>query len=116
MRLITALFESRRRPPPPEQAIPETRMDRLRQSYRRRLSDALEDVFHRACVENDFRTAACLYAVLEDMYRRRAKTHGAERRFSEEVLVRAREALEQCRDRVRNMNRPEPKLISSDAG
>ena len=111
MRLLTALFESRRRVP--EQDIPETRMDRLRQSYRRRLSDALEDVFHRACTENDFRTAACLYAVLEDMYRRRQNTYGSERRFSEDVLTRAREALEQCRARVRQNSKPEPKLIES---
>ena len=110
MRLITALFESRRRPAP-EPNIPETRMDRLRQSYRRRLSDALEDVFHRACVENDFRTAACLYAVLEDMYRRREKTYGSERRFSEDVLTRAREALEQCRARLQ---RPTPKLLANE--
>ena len=51
MKLITALFETRMRGG--LQGIPGARMERLRQSYRRRLSDAIEDVFNRACQDGE---------------------------------------------------------------
>jgi hypothetical protein len=93
---IAALFDLRNRQP--EQDIPANRMLRLRQSFRRRLSDSLEDVFHRACVEQDVRTAAGLFAVLEDVHLRRRQIHNYDRRFSDDVLLKARAALEQCRE------------------
>lgn len=54
MRKLTRLFE----PHPKTQplTIPENRMSRVRQSFRRRLSDSVEDVFQRACVEKDIHT------------------------------------------------------------
>ena len=93
---LSKLFDSRPREPE-TQDIPEGRMNRLRQSFRRRLGDALEEVFHRACVENDLRTAAGLYAVLEDLHHRRVTAHGYDRRISEEILQKAREELDRCR-------------------
>ena len=80
-----------------EQLVPAQRMDRVRQSFRRRLSDEVEEVFYRACAENDSRTAAGLYAMIEDMNTRRRQQHGLERRISDERLANAWEALERCR-------------------
>jgi|ERR1700734_1130453 hypothetical protein len=77
-----------------EQIIPAHRMDRIRESLRRRLSDQVEEVFYRACTEKDRRTAAALYAILEDMYARREKQFGNERRISDRSLAEARKALE----------------------
>lgn len=94
---LRSLFESR--PTETVQAIPSGRLDRLRQSFRRRLSDAVEEVFHRACVENDLRTAAGLYAILEDIHIRRVKAHGTfDRRISDEALIKARSELDRCRE------------------
>ena len=99
MKLITALFEARQFNAN-EQNIPESRMERLRQSYRRRMSDALEEVFHRACVEADLRTATCLFAVLQDLHHRRRSTYGGERRFAEDAIAKAELELERCRTSV----------------
>lgn len=78
-------------------AIPLERMNRLRHAYQRRLGDQLEDVFHRACVEGDARTAAGLYAVLEDLYTRRVQEKTSERRIHDDAMIKARAALERCR-------------------
>lgn len=80
-----------------EQHVPQHRLDRVKQSFRRRLSDEVEEVFYRAVAENDVRTAACLYATIEDMNTRRQQQHGLERRISDQALARARDALERCR-------------------
>jgi len=80
-----------------EQHVPQHRLDRVKQSFRRRLSDEVEEVFYRAIAENDVRTAACLYSTIEDMNTRRQQQHGLERRISDQALARAREALERCR-------------------
>jgi hypothetical protein len=79
------------------QDIPAERMNRVRQSLRRRLSDQVEETFYRACAESDTRTAAFLYATIEDMNTRRQKQHGRERRISDQALAEAREALNRCR-------------------
>jgi hypothetical protein len=79
-----------------EQTIPAQRLDRIRGSLRRRLSDQVEEVFYRACAEKDRRSAAGLYAILEDMHARRLKQFGNERRVSDESLAKARTALEAC--------------------
>ncbi len=81
----------------PELNIPADRINRLGHSYQRRLGDALEDVFHRACVEGDARTAAGLFAVLEDLHTRRAQEKASERRITDDVLTKARVALDRCR-------------------
>ena len=79
-----------------QQNIPAHRLDRIRESLRRRLSDQVEEVFSRACSEGDRRTAAALYAILEDMHARRGKQLGNERRISDQSLTKARKALEAC--------------------
>jgi hypothetical protein len=97
MRKLKSLFESR--VTETATAIPSGRIDRLRQSFKRRLSDAVEDVFHRALIENDLRTAAGLYAILEDIHVRRVQSYGsAERRISDEILIKARAELDRCRE------------------
>ncbi|MSP02039.1 MAG: hypothetical protein EXR07_13465 [Acetobacteraceae bacterium] len=93
---ISQLFEFRSKPEE-ELQIPTARMSRLRQSFQRRLCDSLEEVFYRSCVENDVRTAAGLFAVLEDLYIRRAHGRGSERRISDEALLKARSELDRCR-------------------
>jgi hypothetical protein len=103
---LSKLFDPRAREPE-TQDIPEGRMQRLRQSFRRRLGDALEEVFHRACIENDLRTAAGLYAVLEDLHQRRVTAHGYDRRISEELLLKARQELDRCRA-LQQRNKPAP--------
>src|SRR5580658_2759887 len=79
-----------------EQNIPAHRLDRIRVSLRRRLSDQVDEVFYRACSEGDRRTAAALYAILEDMHARRLRQFGNERRISDQSLAKARKALESC--------------------
>jgi hypothetical protein len=95
--MFGALFESLDREP--SQDIPVGRLERVRQSLRRRLSDQLEDVLHRACVENDLLTAAGLLDVLEDLQNRRQQIYGRERRINDEGIVKARQAVELCRER-----------------
>ena len=109
MKMISAWFEPRQQ----ESAVPEipaARLDRLQQSFRHRLTDAVEEVFHRACAENDARTAAGLYAVLEDMHLRLQQAAGPDRRLPEDALVNAREELDRCRELVRQRRQeaPEP--------
>jgi hypothetical protein len=79
-----------------EQNIPAHRLDRIRGELRRRLSDQVDEVFNRACSEGDHRTAAALYAILEDMHARRLTKFGHERRISVQSLADARKALESC--------------------
>ena len=78
-------------------AIPQNRMNRLGHAYQRRLGDHLKDVFHRACIEGDARTADGLYAVLEDLYTRRIQEKTSERRIHDDALTKARAALQLCR-------------------
>src|SRR5258708_28115409 len=47
------------------QEIPPHRLHLIQQSFRRRLSDHIEDVLYRACTEDDTVTAEALYEVLE---------------------------------------------------
>jgi hypothetical protein len=98
MKVFGSLFEPRRHEP--EQEIPVDRMVRIRTSFRRRLSDQIEDVLHRACADNDLKTAMCLYEILKDLHIRRQQIYGRERRISDEGLVKAREALTKCRQRI----------------
>jgi hypothetical protein len=97
MKMFGALFEALDREP--SQDIPVGRLERVRQSLRRRLSDQLEDVLHRACVENDLLTAEGLLTVLEDLQHRRQQIYGRERRINDEGIVKARNAVVACRER-----------------
>lgn len=109
MRILTTNLWPRHGASEPE--VPAHRMDRVRQSFQRRLSDQVEEVFYRACAENDARTAACLFATIEDMNTRRQQLHGRERRISDNVLNRARAALDQCRAINR---KTEPELVTDN--
>lgn len=93
---LPQLFDTRRRDP--EQAIPLGRIERLHRSFRRRLSDDIEDVFHRACLEKDLASAAGLLAVLEDIYHGGRLGFGYERRINDEPLRQARATLRHCRE------------------
>jgi hypothetical protein len=79
-----------------EVGIPPDRMRRVRGALRRRLSDDVEDVFRRACADNDLQTATDLFAVLEAIHLRLQSAHGRERRVSDRVIRDARDALERC--------------------
>ncbi len=86
-------------PEAPEQEIPAARLDRLHQTPRRRLGDAIGEVFYHACVQNDLRSAAGLLAVLSGLDERGVTTSGAdERRTEGTALTLARAELDRCRE------------------
>lgn len=60
----------RRIEPPPIDDRLSARLNSLRQSFRRRLSDQVEAVFQEACLSGDLATAADLLATLERMQAR----------------------------------------------
>lgn len=72
---------------------PAERLDRIHQAWRRRLDDAVEDVFRQACLAGDLDTAEGLLGVLGRMHTRRATRYGSERRISDDALRRAQEEL-----------------------
>ena len=81
------------------QEIPAGRLERLNQMPKRRLGDAIEAVFYRACVQNDLRSAAGLLAVLGDLHARRARIFGsAEHPIEDTSLSLARAELDRCRE------------------
>jgi hypothetical protein len=83
----------------PAQLIPADRLQRVQRSFRRRLSDQVDDVFHRACIEDDIQTAEDLYQLLETMQHRRVQIYAVERRLNNDGIIKARQALEECRAR-----------------
>jgi len=87
------------------QEIPPHRLHLIQQSFRRRLSDHIEDVLYRACTEDDTVTAEALYGVLESLQVRREQLYGRERRISSDDLVRAATALEECRRRNQKLEK-----------
>lgn len=95
--MVGGLFKGRNSEPMPD--IPADRLQRVQRSFRRRLSDQVEDVFHRACVEDDIQTAEDLYKLLECMQHRRQHLYAVERRLNNDGIVNARRALELCRIR-----------------
>jgi hypothetical protein len=74
---------------PPARA-PVKFMDRIARTQRRRLDDAVEDVFNQACLTGDLDIAGNLLDVLEKMRARRQANHGRERRLNDDAIVRAR--------------------------
>lgn len=60
----------RRIEPPPIDDRLSVRLNSLRQSFRRRLSDQIEAVFQEACQSGDLATAADLLSTLERMQAR----------------------------------------------
>ena len=61
-------------------AIPPARLAQALAVLRRRVTDAVEDAFGRACLVNDLATARDLVIVLERMAQRGAHLQGGERR------------------------------------
>jgi hypothetical protein len=115
--MVGGLFKGRDREP--VQEIPTERIQRIQRSFRRRLSDQVEDVFHRACVEDDIQTAEDLYKLLESMQHRRRQLYAVDRRLNDDGIVSARHALERCRIRNRHkMPSPDPSAgqIAQKAG
>ena len=68
-------------------------LDRINRTFRRRLSDKVEDVFQAACLAGDLDAAEDLLTTLERMHERRVLELGGERRISDDALVRARKEL-----------------------
>jgi hypothetical protein len=73
-----------RAPAQPEQG------DRI---LRRRLDDDVEELFDRACAQNELEKAADLLVLLENFHARRSVAYGRERRLSNAAVERARAKL-----------------------
>jgi len=67
--------------------------DRLNRTFRRRLSDRVEDLFQEACLAGDTDTAGELLTVLVNLQERRSRALGSERRINAETVAKAREEL-----------------------
>ena len=74
---------------------PQGMLARLNRTFRRRLSDQVQDVFREACSAGDLDTAEELLTVLEKMHNRR-KSLADERRYSDDAMVKAREELDRA--------------------
>jgi hypothetical protein len=83
-----------------EAPIPGSRSGRTNWPHRRRLDDALEAVFQRACATNNMDAAADVLAVLEKWHDRRTVKYGSERRIDGRVITAMRAELERLRARI----------------
>ena len=72
---------------------PDGVLDRVNRTFRRRLSDRVEDLFQDACVAGDLTTAEELLSVLERMQSRRREAAGGERRIPDTAFAKARDEL-----------------------
>ena len=77
---------------PEETPVPPARLAQVQGVQNRRVSDAVEDAFRRACLAGDLPTARDLMIVFERMHQR-GKRLGGDRRTWEERLQRARHEL-----------------------
>lgn len=68
---------------------------------RRRLEDAVEDIFHTALQRGDFASAEDLLGVMENMQARARVRYRAERQGTLETIERCRKELETRRSRRR---------------
>ncbi len=66
--------------PEPEPQIPAARLAQVQAVQRRRVSDAVEDAFRRACLAGDVATARDLVGVMEAMIQRGERLREGERR------------------------------------
>jgi hypothetical protein len=73
----------------------------VRNWLRRRLEDAVEDVFRAALQRGDLASAEDLLGVMENMHARARVRYNAERRGAAMVLERARKELDTRRSRRR---------------
>ncbi len=79
-----------------EPAIPPERMAQVQAVLRRRVTDAVEDAFRRACLAADLATAGDLLVVLERMGERGARMEGGNRRLIPARMAVLRCELERC--------------------
>jgi hypothetical protein len=89
---LTPLGESSQPSPPPYQ---------VQNWLRRRLEDAVEDVFHAALQRGDLASAEDLLGVMEGMHARARVRFNSERRGTALMLDRARKELESRKARRR---------------
>lgn len=68
-------------------------LNRVAQSYRRRIDDVLEDAFRHACLIGDMDIAADLVGVVERAAARRATSSFQERRSANQHLLRMQAEL-----------------------
>ncbi len=73
------------------------RLNAVRRSFRRRLTDRIEDLFEEACLSGDLETAEALLAAYERAGARAPGPHGRDRRVSEAALNQLRDSLAQRR-------------------
>jgi hypothetical protein len=85
---------------------PEGVLGQLNRTFRRRLSDRVEDLFQQACVAGDLDTAEELLTILENMQKRR-EALGQERRAGDHIFAAAREELARRRDEAERKSRKE---------
>ena len=73
--------------------LPAHRLSRVLSSYRRRIDDAVEDVFRQACAAGDLETAEELIGILTNLHERRKAKFSGERRMNDDHIIRAKEDL-----------------------
>ena len=84
-------------PPPIDDRI-SARLDSLRKSFRRSLSDQIEAAFREACLTGDIEVADRLMATLEFMQARAEHASERERRGRSDIpIAELRAELEECR-------------------
>ncbi len=74
--------------------IPDARLIHAGQVPKRRLDDALEEVFRRACDAGNLEAAEDLLSVLEKWNARRVTIHGVDRRINDTGVRAMRTELE----------------------
>ena len=72
---------------------PDSILERINKTLRRRLSDRIEAVFQAACVTGELETAAELITVLGNVRERGRRAFGDERRISDDPVAKAQAAL-----------------------
>ena len=94
--------------------VPAERLERINQGFRRRLDDAVEEVFQQACLGGDLEAARELLGVMTAMHARRQQAFGGDRRIADDALQRAnqelvrREAVRSAGVRTARGSRPAP--------
>jgi hypothetical protein len=72
---------------------PDSILERINKTLRRRLSDRIEAVFQAACMTGELDTAADLLTVLANVRERGRRAFGDERRISDDPVAKAQAAL-----------------------
>lgn len=83
--------------PPVDGARMQARINSVRRSFRRRLTDQIEDVFDAACLSGDLETAEALLAAHACAAARRSPLPGPERRIAAGQQARLEDILAQRR-------------------